>query len=141
MNELAAAILKPGSRKTINDFDGGLHALDYIWQLDGDRVWSSGQKEPFRPRAIDYYVGRKVEHVWGKGVLEKTPDGTAGHGYGIKLEYPCYCGKKRYTMYAIPGVHIGGFAYLVQPGSHDFLDARNQVMTCPACAKKLKSTE
>lgn len=128
MKELAAETLKPGSDETIEDLD----ALDYIWDITGDKAITGDQ--PYHARALDYYLGRKVEHIWGVGVLSKMPENTPGGDYGIKVDYPCTCGKKTYEMYAIPGVHIGGFAYLVEPGNKHYLDVRNQCRVCEECA-------
>ena len=120
MKALGAERLKPGSDEPIED----MHALDYIWSLGGDRSISGDQV--YHPRAIDYYLGRTVCHVWGDGKLvrfirsdeEMVPRdrehfGDAlvvsdvlrdrGYKYGIALKYPCTCGKVEYDMFAIPG--------------------------------------
>jgi hypothetical protein len=159
MKELAAAILRPDSEETITD----LYALDYIWGLHGD--YSITGDQVYHPRALDYYLGRYIEHIWGGGVLMRimtaedyetnfTPKDRAFYtrdrvflsnpgtahplparniDYGIRLDYPCSCGHVLYEMFAIPGVHTGGFAYLVTEDSPHYLDVRNQCRVCPAC--------
>lgn len=162
MKELAAEILKPGSDEEINEEDGGLDALDYIWHLQGAKSYTVGDG-PWMHRALDYYLGRTVTHVWGTGKLMKIAYDYAecehdkewfGHGrvwlsdkddehnlpargieYGIALKFPCQCGKVEYDMFAIPGVHTGGFAYLVDETTSEYLDVRNQIRVCESCAR------
>lgn len=160
MKELAAEILKPGSTDAINEMDGGLYALDYIWGLGGDRCISGDQI--YHRSALDYYLGRKVEHVWGDGVLvrfirseekmldrERTYFGDGlwisdvlrdrGYRHGIALKFPCQCGKVEYRMFAIPGVHSGGFAYLICEDYENLLDVRNQCRVCEECGPKVEA--
>lgn len=155
MKTVAAEYLKPGSDEVIED----LGILDYIWGLKGDR-WRGGGK-PAHFYAVDYYLGRKVSHVWGTGRLvrfikedEKMTDidreyfgpnlvvapnlVAKGRHHGIELDYPCSCGKKKYRMYAIPGVHLGGFAYLIREEVPDNLfDVRNHCMVCDECGPEI----
>jgi hypothetical protein len=125
MKALAAERLHPGCDEPITDLD----ALDYIWDLPGDCSWSSEQTEPFRPHALDYYVGRTVEHVWGTGTIEKM-----AAGYGIRVWLPCaYCEKAGLWLYARPGCHTGAFCYLYDEQGQYALDLRNQIFVCPDC--------
>jgi hypothetical protein len=163
MKELAAEILKPDSDDVISEDDGGLHALDYIWHLGGDRC--AGGDQVFHRSALDYYIGRRVEHVWGEGVLVRfiredepmlpqdrkhfeerfgrKPTGLwlsdalcdRGYKHGIALKFPCQCGKVEYDMFAIPGVHTAGFAYLICEEYDNLLDVRNQCRVCDDCAE------
>ena len=163
MKILAAERLKPGSDEVIEDLD----ALDYIWDMHGDYVITGDQL--YHARALDYYLGRKVSHVWGDGILmkiayeygdERFPKQREWFGpgrvhlsdpknefnlpgrridYGVAIKYPCTCGKVEYDMFAIPGVHTGGFAYLVAEDTDAFLDARNQCRVCEECGPKVKA--
>jgi hypothetical protein len=135
MKALAAEILEPGSDKLIYD----LHALDYIWDLSGDRVTTVGK--PYNLFAIDAYLGRKVEHVWGIGEIAKmepSPDAKGkrwdGSMYGIKVELPCgRCEEATSTLYARPGCHAGAFCYLYTPDGTDHIDLRNFMWVCEDC--------
>lgn len=158
MKELAAKTLKPGEDFPLQEWEGHLALLDYIWDISGDRMWSSSQTEPFRPRAVDYYIGRRCEHIWGDGVLVKIlskepheldklkedqyvirPNLAArGVKHGIKLDYPCECGKTKHEMFAVPGVHTGAFAYLLEEETDRHLDVRNQCITCDNCGPRVR---
>ena len=164
MKELAALVLKPGTDEVIDD----LHVLDYLWHLDGDYCISGDQV--YHRRALDYYLGRKVEHhMLGEGTLFKIAyeygdnrlkleheyynvsrvwlsdpnkeHNLPGRGihYGILLKMPCTCGKVVYDMFAIPGVHTGAFAYLVDEETDAHLDLRNHCSVCEACVPKVKA--
>lgn len=160
MKTLAAEILQPGKDFTLEECEGHLYALDYIWGLGGDRCISGDQI--YHRSALDYYLGRKVSHVWGDGVLvrfirsdeewldrERTYFGDGlwisdplrdrGYHHGIALKYPCTCGKVEYQMFAIPGVHTGGFAYLICEEYDNLLDVRNQCRVCEECAPKVEA--
>lgn len=153
MKELAAETLKPGSDDVIED----LSSLDYIWLLPGSRCFEGGKPAYFS--ALDYYLGRRVSHVWGEGplvrivkdrdrildcdlehfgeqnILVRPKLATRGIHHGVKLDYPCTCGKVKYEMFAIPGVHLGGFAYLVCEDQPEMtLDVRNHCRVCEDCA-------
>ncbi len=131
---LAAEILKPGTEEPINEFTDGLYALDYIWDLRGDSVFGSGR--PNKHRAIDYYLGRKVEHLWGEGVIVRmTPEKVYPAKYGIKIELPCHVDdcESTSTRYAKPGCHSGAFCYLYDEDSKNMIDLRNQVFCCGEC--------
>jgi hypothetical protein len=155
MKVLAAEVLKPGSDETIKD----MHALDYIWGLGGDNCIRGDAV--YHPSALDYYLGRTVSHVWGEGKLvrfirsddeildiEREHFGDAlvvedelrgrGYRYGISLKMPCHCGKKDFDMYAVPGVHTGGFAYLIMAGMENLFDVRNHTMVCDECGPKVE---
>lgn len=147
MKKLAADILKPGESFTFKE--NHLHVLDYIWDLGGDEVIYFDR--PYHARAIDYYLGRRCEHIWGKGVLfkiVKDTDKNYDHGkmwiseelfnrgieYGIAIDFPCACGNVTFDMFAIPGIHNGAFGYLVKEGMEKLLDVRNHCMVCgPYC--------
>jgi hypothetical protein len=128
MKELAAESLKPGD-EPIEDVD----ALDYVWNLHGDGSWSSKQTEPFRAMALDYYVGRKVRHVWGTGTIVKMKE-----GYGIKVRLPCsHAGCRRtITVYAKPGCHRGAFCYVYDKDGNFLADLRDQSFDCGKCVSK-----
>lgn len=133
MKELAAQVLKPGADEIIEEITGGLSALDYIWKLHGDYSYSGNQTEPFRPNALDYYVGRKCYHVWGTGILVKMRD-----GYGIRVRLPCGtegC-KGRITVYARPGCHNGAFCYVYSKEGEYLADLRNQWFKCTKCKSR-----
>ena len=154
MKDVAAETLKPGSDEVITD----LHTLDYIWDLSGDRSISGNKK--WHRRALDYYTGRMVKHhMLGEGKLirfvpeDDTEDKMGyehgkdilssslynrGHRYGIAVEFPCECGQKIYSMYVVPGVHGGAFAYLICEEFDSYLDLRNHCMTCENCEPKVK---
>lgn len=137
MKALAAEELKPGSDELIEDMD----ALDYIWDLPGDRVWSSNQTEPFRPKALDYYVGRKVVHIWGTGEVVKIGKTKRRDArYAIKVRMPCYyCKTSRVTVYAQPGCHNGAFCYIYDRQGNYLADLRNQIVVCRRCAEKRRA--
>jgi hypothetical protein len=164
MKLLAAEILKPGSEETITD----LHALDYIWNLSGDYVIGGGQIYHARAidyylgRMVKLVFGEgklmKIAYDYADKRLPEADQKWFGHGhvwltdkdnefnlpsrgihYGIALQYPCECGKVKYDMFAIPGVHTGAFAYLVSEQSDEKLDVRNHCRVCEDCAPKIKS--
>ena len=62
-----------------------------------------------------------------------------GIHYGILVKMPCTCGKVEYDMFAIPGVHGGAFAYLVDEETDSYLDLRNHCRVCEVCAPKVKA--
>lgn len=154
IKKLAAETLQPGSDKPIED----LYSLDYIWKLPGDRVFHGGE-EP-KLRAIDYYMGRRVEalcfgysaycaeaegdHEFESetcvhcGLLddpEKLPviaDDPQGKP-GIKHWWLCRCGKLVGPFFARPGVHAGAFAYCHTEDGSSYFDARNQFPLCDQC--------
>lgn len=150
MKEIAAEVLRPGSTEPITD----LCTLDYIWDLHGD--YSISGDAVYHSHALDYYLGRTVQHVWGEGplvkfierddlLLDKEREAFGEfvivspkfvhrrRHHGIKLDYPCHCGKVTYEMYAIPGVHNGGFAYLICEDTDKVLDVRNEIRVCDDC--------
>ena len=163
IKEIAAETLKPGTDEVITD----TYALDYIWGLTGDREIRGNQV--YHRRAIDYYLGRTVDHGMWTGKLMKiayeygderlpheheyfnhervwlsdkdNPLNLPGRriDYGIAIKFPCHCGKVEYDMFAIPGVHTGGFAYLVAEDTDNYLDIRNQIRVCEECAPKVES--
>lgn len=163
MKAIAAEVLKPGSDEVITD----TYILDYIWELTGDREITGNQV--YHRRAIDYYLGRTVDHGMWKGKLmkiayeygdERIPHEHEyfNHGrvwlsdkdnpfnlpgrridYGIAIKFPCHCGKVEYDMFAIPGVHTGGFAYLVAEDTDRYLDIRNQIRVCDDCEGTVKA--
>jgi hypothetical protein len=108
-----------------------LRSLDTIWHLTGDRQISFdalGHKKG-NLREIEYYVGRKVHHVLGIGVIALLKDGSAA----IRLKPRCRCGR-RMTLYAKPGVHLGGFAYAYDSRGKRLGDLRNIEVTCGKCS-------
>lgn len=141
MKELAAVVLKPGTDEVLDEYDGALAALDYIWDLHGDYSFKGGQSEPFRPRALDYYVGRKFRHVWGTGELVKlSKDGEHPPRYGVRVRLACGtegC-KNKITVYAAPGCHNGAFCYVYDREGNYLADLRNQWFKCNSCSKRGK---
>ena len=130
IKKIAANTLKPGSKKPIDE----IGVLDYIWDLPGDRSWSSKQKEPFRGKALDYYRGRKVRHVWGTGQLVKIKNKSKEEWYGIRVVLTCIqCKKNKMTVYALPGCHVGAFCYIYDRSKKYLADLRNQSLVCDKC--------
>lgn len=123
---LAAVILKPDSDDVI-EMDV-LHILDSIWDLGGDTVFANGL--PNKEKAVDYYLGRKVHHVWGTGVIAKMKQFGMR---GIRVRLRCYhegCTRTK-TCYARPGCHQGAFCYMYSFAGKYWIDLRNQGYACP----------
>ena len=131
IKDLAAEELHPGTDEVIEDLD----LLDYIWKLKGDRVWSSKQTEPYRYWAIEHYLGRKVEHIWGVGtIVRMNPDSKMSQAmFGIEVDLPCNCGKTTKRVYARPGCHTGAFCYVYSQEGEFLADLRNQWFSCDDC--------
>lgn len=96
MKEIAFATLKVGTQEVIEEWDGGLSALDYIWDLQGDYSWSGKQTTPYRSKAVEYFLGRKVNHIWGTGIIARMKD----KGFGIRVRIRCgTCKSNKMTIW------------------------------------------
>ena len=79
----------------------------------------------------DSLIGSKAYNgVYIKGTVVKLHDGKIA----IRTRIACYkCGKRKYTVYTVSGLHKGAFCYTADIHGNHTGNLRDQVVVCEKC--------